>query len=133
MFAEKPACLPAAGENDVGGDREPEGVIADHWDIDKYADHRKTGDEERKHKCEVHCRTSFRRPQDLLPPDLQRAEPGDGRVASVEGPSEQNRGWLQRLPHNVAKPRIRIRKSTSDSGNFEGSVRRPAALFHMTP
>ena len=54
------SALPAAGKNDVGADRKPEGVIADHWNLDEYADDREAGYDEREHECKVHCESSFR-------------------------------------------------------------------------
>jgi len=44
-----------AREQDVGADREPEGVIADNLYLDEHANDRKDHQHERKHKPKVHC------------------------------------------------------------------------------
>src|SRR6266849_4147546 len=57
----RPACsdistsVPRSREYDVGGDREPEGVIADNLYLDEHANDRKDHQHERKHKPKVHC------------------------------------------------------------------------------
>ncbi len=50
-----PALALRSREYDVGGDREPEGVIADNLYFDEHANDRKDHQHERKHKPEVHC------------------------------------------------------------------------------
>jgi hypothetical protein len=50
-----PALVPRSREYDVGGDREPEGVIADNLYLDEHANDRKDHQHERKHKPKVHC------------------------------------------------------------------------------
>src|SRR5712675_1058319 len=57
----RPACsdistsVPRSREYDVGGDREPEGVIADNLYLDEHANDRKDHQHERNHKPKVHC------------------------------------------------------------------------------
>ncbi len=55
----RPACsdistsVPRSREYDVGGDREPEGVIADNLYLDEHANDRKDHQHERNHKSET--------------------------------------------------------------------------------
>jgi hypothetical protein len=112
--------LPAAGENNVGADRKPEGVVADHWNLDKYADDRKAGDDERNHKCKVHCGSSFRRRRICChqicngPNEVMAAWRASRDLQNKTAASFNGSRSMKRIG-------IRFAKSTPDSGNFEGS------------
>jgi hypothetical protein len=47
-FTPNPPLVPRASENDVGGDSDPKGEIADDWDVDKDAKDRKNYQRERR-------------------------------------------------------------------------------------
>jgi len=46
---------PRARKHDVSADREPEGVIAHDWYLDKHAKYRGDYHKERSNKAKVHC------------------------------------------------------------------------------
>jgi hypothetical protein len=46
---------PRACQQDIGADREPEGVVTDDRYLDEHANDRKDHDDERGDKTKVHC------------------------------------------------------------------------------
>lgn len=70
---------PRAGEDDIAGDDEPIGVIADERDIDKDADDPKNHQHERDDKAPV-------RLQPPVPGQCISRRPGANRVASGAAP-----------------------------------------------
>jgi hypothetical protein len=66
--------MPRACKDDVGPDREPEGVVADEGDLDEHADDRKDHKDQREHESKIHCASPLRCDETpiIVPIDRQR-------------------------------------------------------------